>query len=62
MEAHMTMNFTRVKMTAGEETVVGTVVARRPKTREIYVLVDGYPQNDGWFSSVSWTDMEGEDE
>lgn len=51
----------RVVMNDGSESITGVVAARRPKTDQIYVMVDGESHRlDNWYSAASWSVMEGD--
>lgn len=53
------MALTRVRMTAGEVEVTGIIMARRPKTRQIYVCLDmDNSKLDDWYSEGAWTVVE----
>lgn len=47
-------DLTRVRFVA-DTNVSGLIVARRPKTRQIYVIVEGDGATlDNWYSEESW--------
>lgn len=45
---------TRVYVELNGVRAYGTVVARREKTRQIYVVVDDNPKVDGWHPVTLW--------
>lgn len=51
----------RVKFNAAGVDVYGKVAARREKTRQIYVIIDGGNcKSDDWFAESSWTEVDAE--
>lgn len=48
----------RVQFISGDLTMTGVVVARRPKLRQIYIVMDWEDsRHDNWFSESAWSEV-----
>lgn len=53
------MKLRRVRFNSPGTEVYGRVAARREKTRQIYVIIEGKNSRaDDWFAESSWTEVD----